>query len=157
VEVPRENRVLIEAVYHSDHHNRLRRESADWEEHFQKQEGESLGHELTAKGVVVRFEDTYIANADRFSRDIAGPVRTRLGDDRVRVLLPAPLVGYYDPHTAADSVDIPWKELQKAKVPSDLLAEPRATGGHEEGGCYQFALSGFRFWYGPLGWEWGDE
>lgn len=154
VEVPRDNRALIESVYHASRLDELRQESDVWEDHFQKQEGETLSHELTAKGVVIRFADAYSANADRFDRDIAGPIRTRLGDDRVRVLLPSPLKGFYSSAQTAAAADVPWRELNKVNIPAEALEAPRAAGGIADSRGTSYDFNGFSFRYGPQGWEW---
>ncbi len=151
VEVPKDNRALVEAVYHADRLDLLRHSSEAWQAHFDAQEGRTCSHEVTAKGVVVRFDDTYLANADRFNRDITGSVRTRLGDDRVRVKLPHSLAAFYDPAGRADSVDLPLDLLQRADVD---LQDPRATGGSAVAGIIQYALQNLTFRYGPQGWEW---
>ncbi len=151
--VPADNRQLIEAVYHEEHLSQLRASSAEWEKHFTDEEGEVVSHEMTAKGVVIRFADGYIANADRFRRD-TGRIRTRLGDDRVRVALPAPLAGFYDRVASTEAVDLPWERLQKAGVPAVALVDPRAARGGFAEGAFHFELAGFAFRYSPQGWEW---
>jgi CRISPR-associated endonuclease/helicase Cas3 len=159
VDVPGDNRVLIESVYHLDPLTELRGTSAAWERHFEDQESDTITRGLTAKGSMVDFRESYIENATRFNRDLAGPVRTRIGDDRVRVLLPAPLRGTYDPTQSVDGVDLPWKFLDNADLPNERLAEPRATFVDASDVSRGYELGSFRFWYGPQGWEWqsGDK
>lgn len=159
VAVPGDNRVLIESVYHVDPLTELRGTSEAWEKHFEDQEGDTINREYTAKGSMVDFRESYIENATRFNRDLAGPVRTRIGDDRVRVLLPAPLRGIYDPTQSVNSVDLPWERLAKADVPKETLTEPHATFVDASDVSRGYELGSFRFWYGPQGWEWpsGDK
>jgi len=159
VNVPGENRVLVESVYHFDPMTGLRSTSEAWEKHFEDQESDTINRDSTANGSMIDFRESYIENSMRFNRDLAGPVRTRIGDDRVRVLLPAPLRGIYDPTRSVDSVDLPWERLARADVSKEMLAEPRATFVDGSDVSRGYELGSFRFWYGPHGWQWssGDE
>ncbi|MGI9181960.1 MAG: hypothetical protein ACR2H9_15835, partial [Longimicrobiaceae bacterium] len=157
VAVPGDNRRLIESVYHVEPQWALRGESAAWEAHFAKNEGKALSHEITAKDATIRFDETYVANTGRFQRDAATTIRTRLGDDRVRVLLPQELPGFYDPTGKVNSVDLPYEELLRNGVSLGELKEPCATGGVSDGHCVRYELQDFRFAYGPQGWVWGQD
>jgi CRISPR-associated endonuclease/helicase Cas3 len=151
VVVPDDNRALVESVYHADPLNVLRAESAAWATHFDAQLGRAVGREVTARGAMIRFDETYIANADRFSGDLTGAIRTRLGDDRVQVALPEPLFGCFDPAAAVFAVDLPYHMLHRAGVD---IAEPRAVLRATDGVVTRFYVQGFEFGYGPQGWEW---
>lgn len=159
VDVPGDNRVLIESVYHVDPLTGLRSTSEAWEKHFEDQEGDTITRGYTARGSMVDFRESYIENATRFNRDLAGPVRTRIGDDSVRVMLPAPLRGLYDPMQSVDSVDLPWERLAKADLPKEILTDPRASFVDPRDVSRGYELGSFLFWYGPQGWEWrsGDK
>jgi len=149
VEVPSGCRALNEAVYHEERLGALREESVAWEKHFQDMEGDVDTHEIIARQTVVDFDTSYIGHADRFNRDLSGPVRTRLGDDRVRVRLPAPLPGVYAPASTANHADLPWEKLREIGDPNRILEDPHASGGRLADGINHYDLHGFTFRYTP--------
>lgn len=153
IAVPRDNRSLVESVYHTQKQGVLRSEGDAWEHHFEAKEGASIGQQIIASQATISFGETYIENGSRFNHDLTGAVRTRLGDDRVRVLLPAPLMGFYSTDST-HSVDLRVEDLMRAGLQNNDLKEPRAASEESDGKLVRFSLKGFEFAYGPQGWTW---
>ena len=150
VEIPRDNRRLIEDVYHPERREALSTESSAWQECLNKQDGRDLGREGHALGAVVDFRKSYSENADRFHEDAERGIRTRLGDDRVRVRLPVSLRGWYS-DAEAEHADLPENFVGRSGV---SLTNCEASGGEREADRVRFRLGGLEFFYGTNGWEW---
>ena len=77
-------------------------------------------------------------------------IRTRLGDDSVRVELPVPVTGYYAPEQQAEFVDLPFYWVQRVM---GLNGNVQITHVADEQNS--FLLGGRkRLRYTPTGWTW---
>lgn len=149
IEIPRQNRYLVEQVYHPERQEIL---AYAWQQHREEQAAKDCAHQTHAHGVCVDFDETYSQNRGNYYLSKEALIRTRLGDDQIRVALPAPLPGCYDDRGTVGYVDLPEREIVRAGV--DFVA-PRAEGGEREGDRVRFTLGELAFAYGPDGWEWG--
>lgn len=149
-EIPRDNRRLIEQVYHHEPRVALADESEAWRHAFIVNEGKNLGREVHAGDVSIRFDRSYSENGTRF--DASGAersIRTRLGDDRIRIDLGRNLPTFYaDQHRVelATSVDIPLRVL----AGTDLEAIPDIGDWAEDEQGVSFSING----KGPIRYDW---
>lgn len=153
VAVPQNNRMLVESVYHAECQEVLRGESERWEAHFESNDGRSISQTIGAANALLRFGETYIENAPYFDASGERAVRTRLGADYVRVLLPSPLRGYYSTDTTT-TVDLPYDAVSRAGLPAEQLERPVATLHTHTDEAARYSLGSLEFFYGPNGWEW---
>jgi CRISPR-associated endonuclease/helicase Cas3 len=146
IEIPRDNRRLVEAVYHQDARASL--DSDAWRSYRDAREGIEFATVAHARQSVIRFRETYAAGARQFSAAAETKIRTRLGDDQVRVPLTAPVRCRYA-DDEVDFVDLPEKDVAKAGV-----FPPVATTTGIEG---EYRLGEYVITYGDDGWLWRGE
>jgi CRISPR-associated endonuclease/helicase Cas3 len=142
VEVPADNRRLVEGVTHPESLSQLTGER--WERHGQKVAGSTLAEELAGYYAAARFRTAF---TDLPSIDIADKpkARTRLGLDTLRIPLPdAPISPFGRP---CPEIIVPGHLLpgvSRDEAPADL--EVGAAG-------FRFTLAGTRFRYTRFGLE----
>lgn len=148
IEIPRDNRLLVEAVYHGDAREPLRMD-AGWEAYLTNAEGVELSEGWLGRDASLRFDYTYTGCHDQFRNADEAKVRTRLGDDSLRITLDRPVRGWYTDEEAFH-VDLPAFAL--AGVPEAELQVGNwfdlSTGG------VGFHLGSLRVAYEPDGWSW---
>jgi CRISPR-associated endonuclease/helicase Cas3 len=146
IEIPRDNRRLVESVYHEDARASLTGEG--WETYRIDREGKQFASVTHARQSTIRFAAPYSACARDFVLAAEARIRTRLGDDRVRVMLDAPQpCRYVD--GAVDFVDLPTEEVMRAGA-FGLIAASEAKAG-------SFTLGSLRLTYDDDGWAWRRE
>lgn len=157
IAIPVDNRELIERVYHPDPRDALRAASPAWEEEFLDAEGRDLGREMHARTGVIDFDATYAACSRLFSDAAEREIRTRIGDDRIRIELPYAVPCFHaDPaqESAVRHVDLPFHVLGDSihDVNGDGITE-----WIEEGDAVRFRVHGKGpIRYDPDGWHWPE-
>ena len=160
LELPRQNRLTVESVYHPEAEQLLADESDGWRLHIERQvAGVELAHDVHASMMTLRFEETYFANARRYgSGALERAVRTRIGDDRVRIRLPGPLPAWHAPERdpADVFVDVPFRTLAAAIESGEVdPRDPQATVVEEaEAQLRVEVASAGPFLYSAEGWRW---
>lgn len=152
VEIPRDNRTLVEAVYHPDAREELW-EEPEWEAYRINPEGVELGQLSHARSAALNFAQTYTASAGQFTAAAETGARTRLGDETIRIELPEPVRCLYArPPEPVRHVDLPAWALPKGKN------EERVSEGviwtAAAGEAARFRLLNHTYWYDEDGWDW---
>jgi hypothetical protein len=110
----------------------------------------NLGVDVHAHEVLLDFDETYAEACGLYDRAREEHIRTRLGDDSIRLRLPAPVRGYYAPSRQTDSVDVPFYVVDRAmgadgEIPIERVRDEENT----------FLLAERRrIRYTPSGWMW---
>jgi hypothetical protein len=148
IRLPDRNRELIEAVYHIENLERLRKEDG-WDMVLDEVEGRGMGQELLARDAVLDFDLTYPGNATRFRDE--SKIRTRLGDDSVRVRLDPPAPCWFALGEVASYVDVRVNDLVGSEI---NLRDPVLRGGVDVGdGVWEYRLGAKRLRYESYGWK----
>lgn len=155
ITIPAHNRELIERVYHPEPREALAAESENWATAFIVNEGKNLGRIVHADGASIDFEVGYMENGARFDLAAEHRIRSRLGDDRVRVELEVTVPCFYaDPERTApvQHVDLPFRfvgeldERQALYRIADVKITPESI---------QFVVNGRgSVRYDANGWHW---
>ncbi len=152
IQIPRDNRELVEAVYHLGARDELWEEAA-WEEYRIKPEGVELGQRSHANSAALDFTHTYPACAQQFTSAAERGARTRLGDETVRVKLPEPVRCLYaEPTEPVQQVDLPVWALPKDEQGMPIFEGAVWTAGPDE--AARFQLENYTYWYDANGWAW---
>lgn len=146
ISLPEESRRLLESVYHPEAVSALRAE-AGWGPVLDESEGVGLCHSLQAHQCILRFDQTYQENAERY-RDESS-IRTRLGDDTVMVqLTPSVRCWYADEYESF----VPRRSEDVAKAGLDLSDPCVGPGQPDENGTMQYPFGKGTLAYEPTGW-----
>ncbi|MEX2609308.1 MAG: CRISPR-associated helicase Cas3' [Gemmatimonadota bacterium] len=148
IRLPDQSRELIEAVYHLENLERLREEDG-WDVVLDEVEGRGMGQELLARDATLDFDLTYPCNATRFRDELR--IRTRLGDDSVRVRLDPPAPCWFALKEVASFVDVRVNDLAGSEI--DLRDPVLRDGADVGGGVWEYRLGAKRLRYEPYGWE----
>lgn len=155
ISIPRHNRELIERVYHPTPREALAKESMEWEKAFIVNEGKNLGRIVHARGAAVDFQIGYVDNGPRFDPGAERRIRTRLGDDSIRVEIGAEVPAFYaDPDRTppVTTVDLPYHVV--GDLPEGELA-PRVSEISVTADGIQFLVNGKGpIRYDAAGWHW---
>lgn len=147
VEIPKDNRFLIESVYHPDRLDLLPEE--EWSDAMDRTLGRRWAHVSLAKDALLDFTLTYPRNAHRYREERA--IRTRLGDDMIRVRLEPPAPCWYADGYSGAYVDLPVATAEREGI---TLSDPVIEGGSTDGkGFTRYPLARSVLTYGPQGWE----
>jgi hypothetical protein len=156
--VPAASRDLIESVYHPDVRSALAAEAEHWEAYIQRIDGELLGTVLGAATWILPFGEHGYAS-DKVARQYLmadeAQIRTRLGDDRVSVPLPAPVPNWWAPEGASadDVVEIEVRRLARAGIDiAEGLAATAVPGRPDE-----YLLGALHLQYSRWGWTYTEE
>lgn len=150
IEVPADNRALLEHVYHATPLESLRAE-AGWAEVIDEHVGEDMGARMIARDSVLDFLQSYGQNAPRFNQDER--IRTRIGDDSIDVHLEPPAPCWYAAGETADTVALPLRQLRDLGDGLDLR-DVHLLGAIAADGAAEYPL-GTRglLRYEPTGWR----
>lgn len=155
ISIPAQNRDLIERVYHPEPRAALAAESERWGSAFIVNEGKNLGRAIHAGGASIDFSLSYMENGERYEMALEQKIRSRLGDDLVRVELDFELPCFYaDPERSIPiwHVDLPFR------IVGDLAQDRsshRITDLEITGESIQFTINGRRsVRYDTQGWHW---
>jgi CRISPR-associated endonuclease/helicase Cas3 len=165
VEIPRHNRSLIEAVYHPESRSGLDQD-IQWEAYSVGQDGRRVARDRYAEDTRLPFEYGYTSAevVHRFDSAEEARVRTRLGDDTVRIELPGEVRGWYCNETVRH-VDLPLRALFSSYQAEDgeVIRDSDSVGAvtdfvPQERGA-SFRVGETRVVYQRDGWVWsrGDR
>jgi CRISPR-associated endonuclease/helicase Cas3 len=149
--IPKDNRMLVESVYHPERREALWSDEP-WSDYLCKAESAKLNRTWMGDKAGLDFNLTYTANALNFSNAAKHDVRTRLGDETVRIELPEPVLCWYSqPEAPVRWVDLPTWALPAAEKGADPFLPVWAP---EPDGTAAFTLEKRRYRYAPDGWNW---
>lgn len=147
--LPDQNRYLLEEVYHAERLALLESEPG-WEQPVAEVEGKALARDSNARSRVLSFDLGYEGNASRFSDEAL--VRTRLGEDAVRVVLDPPVDCWFAGGESWAEVDLHYRQLPAGIF--DDGERPVLTGGQQAvDGVMEYPLGEQRLRYEPTGWR----
>ena len=144
--IPEMNRQLVEMATHPDVLERITEELGDeWKEHAIGTAGGHIADVQTARGHVIRRDRSFFTD----NRDVLFPsdderIRTRLGDDRVEIVLEPAATGPFDASRAIDRIVLSTRWLPRIEPPESV--EPTAVAGG-----FEFSVGDRRFRYDRLG------
>lgn len=151
IKIPRDNRRLVERVYHPGPREELAL-LPGWAEYLLVRDGQDFATDTHARTTALDFSgETYTGNAFRFSDAAEAKIRTRLGDDRVRLPLGREIECRYARGETVDFVELPEDVCASAGIDltapvfTDWITKPEGTWcrlGH-------YAIS-----YTDDGWRW---
>jgi CRISPR-associated endonuclease/helicase Cas3 len=148
IEIPEMNRDLIEEVFHPERLASLASEEG-WEPVVAEVEGRALGESLHAKDCVLCFDREFSENARRFQDERR--IRTRLGDDTLRISLDPPVPCWYATGARSEHVDWSVARLKEGEVDE---AEPKLYGEPAgDDGVMAYSLGTRMLLYEPSGWR----
>lgn len=153
VEIPRDNRLLVESVYHADAREPLWADGA-WSEYLCSAETAERNRAWVGEQAVLKFEQTYTAAAEQY-KDNERAIRTRLGDETLRIALIGPIRCWYSEPAAP----VQWIDLPAWALPPDtepLSPDAPLPLAADEDGYSSFVIGRRRYRYTPGGWEWRD-
>jgi len=154
ISIPAQNRELIERVYHHEPRELLAKESTRWENAFIVNEGKNLGRAVHADGASIDFSKSYMNNSSRYEMALEHKIRSRLGEDLVRIDLDFDLPYFYaDPDRAIPvrHVDLPCHVV----VETEQDGTYRITDVKNTSESIQFTVNGRRMvHYDAQGWHW---
>ena len=152
IEIPRDNRALIESVYHPTSREALSAEDPGWARYIEKADSLQLGNEVYGRQLALQLRTaTYSGCARQFdlAAEAEAAVRTRLGDDSVRLELPGKVFPIYGDRPTSH-VDLPVWVLPPRETDGETAIEDWSQG--EEGTA--FRVGEWEVWYDPTGWNW---
>lgn len=164
IAIPRDNRALIELVYHSEKREALSCEPA-WADVVSRGEGRGFAHRMHARDVALPFHESYVSVASVQAFGLERTVRTRLGDDSVEFVLESPVPCWYARAEAADRVHVPLRVLlgRRQHRPEESahdgglgemdLRKPLPLVAESPHPSYQLP-NGALITYTALGWDW---
>lgn len=155
ISIPTQNRELIEQVYHPEPREALASESERWGAAFIVNEGKNLGRAVHADGASIDFTTGYMENGSRFEMALEHNIRSRLGDDLVRVELDLDIPCFYadtERATPVRHVDLPFHIVgaQEQGGTSHQVTDLKVTSD-----SIQFTINAHRtIRYDANGWHW---
>jgi CRISPR-associated endonuclease/helicase Cas3 len=155
IEIPRDNRTLVEAVYHCEVRDPLWNDAA-WSDYLVKATGDELKKQSHGRSMALDFRITYAESALAFDNAQEQRIRTRLGDETVRIELPGEVRPWYAGcEEAVQNVDLPVWALPKGE--GDQPGVDNLQWDPEPDGTARFRLADHTYRYSPDGWEWVRE
>jgi CRISPR-associated endonuclease/helicase Cas3 len=150
--VPDMNRVMIEEVYHRESRDRLRHEDERWERVIDRQLGTTMGQRAVAnRWRLPLMTEDYAGEAMtelfRLSLDEELQLRSRLGDDKVRLEFDVPVPSHFSTDPGDSFVDVEWRKLGltgSANLPPIVLE----SSAHD----FSFSAGKLRGVYSRFGW-----
>ena len=140
--IPEMNRMLVERATHQDELDAIYKEMGDdWKVHGTEQVGAEIADAQHAHNhIIKRDKSFYIDNSDVGFVDVEVNVRTRLGDDRIDIVLDPPQPSPFDPAKRIGQMAVSVRLLPEGDVPESVT--PSET---EEG--FTFDVDDRRFVY----------
>jgi CRISPR-associated endonuclease/helicase Cas3 len=155
IAIPRDNRRLVEAVYHPAAIDEFVGSFPEWDGARTYTEGREAAQRLHGDTVALDFKDTYVEHARRYGAD-EGVIRTRIGGDRITVALERRVSACFVPDATHDQADVPAWVVLRAGVP-DLTSAVAEWIGFEDGAAvYRLGRSG-ELRYACSGWSWPPD
>jgi len=152
IRIPRDNRSLVERVFHPEAREGFVDENPDWEVVRNEGDGKQFGLDTLVNMAGLRLSDQYHEQSQAFEQAAVEKIRTRIGDDRIAVLLTKPVHGWYSNDSCAHTVDLPLRQVHSAGGVD--LKSPVATWleDTENGPVYSLGQRG-RLLYTSDGWQ----
>lgn len=166
ITIPEQCRELVELVYHEERREALSKESQGWTGHTMARQGAEMGADTNAEVCAILFDRPYddgrnvsrFGSLDEHGGVMEGRVRTRLGDDRVRVPLPGAVLNRVDPAGMRDDyVDIDSRVLAQAKVDVRTLGPDSITAWSASTDATECSLGPLLLRYDDGGWSWKQK
>lgn len=154
ITIPDHNRELIERVYHPAPREALANESDAWKKAFIVNEGKNLGRTVHARGACIEFQVGYDENGPHFDPIAERRIRTRLGDDSIRIEIGVEVPSFYADAGASapvTTVDLP---LRIVTALDDDTIVTHVSDVIVSGAGIQFLVNGHAVRYDPDGWHW---
>jgi CRISPR-associated endonuclease/helicase Cas3 len=149
VSIPRDNRRLIEQVYHSESRAELAADS-EWATYIEQVKREHDGVEVQGLQARLDFDATYAEAAGQFNLSDEEAVRTRLGEDQVEISLGKGFIGHYST-APIRSVTVPVRVLRKAGVKPEAMGPAVRVEGAP---VPTWQIDGWVLRYTEQGWVW---
>ena len=145
-EIPAMNRELVERATHPDALEAIVAElGAKWRTHANEVDGEHLADGLTAQGVLVRRDKSfYTDNRDVLFLSDEEKIRTRLGDDRVEIVLAEPQDSPFGQTRVINKLAVSIRWVGNVEV-------PESVGVRAIRGGFVFAIGSRNFRYDRMG------
>jgi CRISPR-associated endonuclease/helicase Cas3 len=155
IAIPADNRRLVEAVYHADAREPLWADPA-WDRKMLDTASAERNLAWMGQQAALDFGVTYTANAPAFTAAQEQKVRTRLGDETIRVELDGEVHCWYStPEPPVRSVDLPLWMLPRDSDGQIVAEEPAILP--EEDGQTRFRLKDRVYQYASDGWQWNTS
>ena len=145
--IPVMNRMLVERATHPDALKSMTdKKGDDWKEHTLNTEGGELADKLHGRGHIIRRDKSFLQDNREvtFIGDEA-KIRTRLGDDRIDVILDPAQPSPFDPSNRIDKLAVSARWLPSSDLLESVTPSPIGAGG------FTFAVGDRRFLYDRLG------
>ena len=144
--IPEMNRDLVERATHPQALEAITRElGEDWQAHAQVIQGGKIGDGQTARDVTIRRNSSFLTDNRKVvfvSSD--ENIRTRLGDDRIDIVLDPPQPSPFDGSQQIDKLALSVHWLPPNEVPESVPAVPTGDG-------FKFTIGEHRYRYDRLG------
>src|SRR5690606_20450740 len=139
------------SVYHPDRRETLWAEEG-WAAYLTKAEAVEVNHAWRGDETSLNFSSSYLDAADRFNDAASRAIRTRLGDETVRIQLDRAVPGWYAvDDLPVDFVDLPTWALPRLEPGAPL---PVATSIPAPDAVPQFRIGDVVYRYASEGWTW---
>ena len=144
--IPEMNRELVEQATHPQALEALTQElGEDWQVHAQVIQGGRIGDGQTARGVTIRRNSSFLTdNRDVVFVSSDENIRTRLGDDRIDIVLDPPQPSPFDGSQQIDKLALSVHWLPPNEVPESVPPVPTGDG-------FEFTIGEHRYRYDRLG------
>ena len=145
--IPGMNRLLVEHATHPDALKAITNEKGeDWAAHALNTEGGEIADRLHGLGHTIRRDKSFLHdNRDVLFISDEEKIRTRLGDDRIDVVLDPPQPSQFDPSRRIDKLAVSVRWLPPGDVPESVTPSTLESGG------FTFAVGDQSFVYDRLG------
>jgi CRISPR-associated endonuclease/helicase Cas3 len=150
--VPTMNRAIIEEVYHRESRDRLLQEDKRWERIIDRQLGATMGQRAVANKwrlplMTAAYSGEEMTELFRLSLDEELRLRSRLGDDKIRLEFDVPVPSHFAIEPGDAFVDVEWRRLEisgAANLPQIVLE----SSVHD----FSFTAGKLRGVYSRFGW-----
>ena len=149
--IPEMNRSLVEQATHPEALEGItEKKGDDWKAHATQVMGGHIGDGSTAAGVTISRGERFFNLPEGSNRGVQfraceEKIRTRLGDERIDIVLDPPPPSPFDASNRIDKLAISVRWLPEGGVPESVAASPIDSGG------FRFAVGDRRFVYDRLG------
>ncbi len=144
--IPEMNRELVERATHSQALEAITQGlGEDWQAHTREIQGGKLGDGQTARALTIRRDSSFLThNRDVVFVSSDEKIRTRLGDDRVDVVLDPPQPSPFDDSQQIDKLALSVHWLPPNEVLESVPPVPTGDG-------FEFSIGEYRYRYDRLG------
>ena len=145
--IPEMNRLLVERATHPDELKAITKEKGeDWVAHALNTEGGEIADKLHGRGHTIRRDKSFLRdNRDVLFMSDEEKIRTRLGDDRIDIVLDPHQPSPFDASKHIDKLAVSVRWLPPGDAPESVAPSEIESGG------FTFAVGDRRFVYDRLG------